>query len=69
MTNQTKHPEHPIDSITRLAKQIHSTAYIACTHEDTETDLGHVLWLLSELAEQIKTEASRISATGEVKHD
>lgn len=67
MTNQTKQPEHPIDNITRLAKQINSTTSMLCTHPDIEEDSAHAFWLISELAEQIKTEASRISATGEVK--
>ncbi len=67
MTNQTKQPEHPIDNITRLAKQINSTAYLACTHEDTDKDQGYIFWLLSELAEQISEEASRLTTTGEVK--
>ncbi|WP_407547028.1 hypothetical protein [Vibrio parahaemolyticus] len=67
MTNQTKNQEHPIDNITRLAKQINSTAYLACTHEDTEKDQGYIFWLLSELAEQISDEATRLTATGGVR--
>ncbi|EGR3235703.1 hypothetical protein DC909_02975 [Vibrio parahaemolyticus] len=57
----------PIENIECLAKQICSTAFLVSTHADIQEDESNVFWLISGLAEQIKTEASRISINNDVK--